>query len=290
MLNLVHISDLHFGKPYLAHVGAALHDAIHRLSPKALVVGGDLTQRAKRREFKAARAFLDRCPHIPRVVVPGNHDVPLYRVWERLCQPYGLYRRYIQEELDTVLRLEDAVIVGLDSTNPHGAIKNGRLSRAQLAWCAEVLASAPPEIYRIVALHHHLAPAPDYDHTSIMPKGKRALEFFTELKVDLMLSGHLHRAYVANSLDVYAGAKRDHGIILVQCGTSTSRRGRAREQEKNSFNWLQLTEHSIRIVHFMYFAEQERFAPTSQHEFARPNRGYLPQGVIPTDPLPHERL
>jgi 3',5'-cyclic AMP phosphodiesterase CpdA len=282
MLNLVHISDLHFGKPYIAQVGEALHDTILRMSPDVLVIGGDLTQRAKPREFQAARRFLDRLAGMPHVVVPGNHDVPLYRVWERLCQPYGLYHRYIQDELNTVLRLDRAVIVGLDSTSPQRAIKNGRLSRAQLNWCADIFASVSPEVYRIVALHHHLAPVPDYDHASLMPKGKRALEFFTDLKVDLILSGHLHRAYVANSLDVYAGAKRDYGIILVQCETSTSRRGRAREREKNSFNWLQLTEQSIRVVHYMYFSQQDRFAPTSQHEFARPNRGYLQRGVMPT--------
>ena len=282
MLDLVHIADLHFGKPYVTRVGEALHDAIHHLSPDVLVVSGDLTQRAKPHEFEAIQAFLKHHPGMPHVVVPGNHDVPLYRVWERLCQPHGLYRRYIQDDLDTVLRLEHAVIVGLDSTNPYRAIKNGRLSRAQLSWAADVFDSVPPEVYRIVTLHHHLAPAPDYERTNLIPKAKRALEFFADLKVDAILSGHLHRAYVTNSLDVYAGANRDHGIILVQCGTSTSRRGRAREQEKNSFNWLQLTEHSIRLVHYMYFSDQGRFAPTSQHEFARPNRGYLQQGVRPT--------
>jgi len=79
---------------------------------------------------------------------------------------------------------------------------------------AHIFASDSLEVYRMVALHHHLVPVPDYDHASLMPKGKRALEFFSDLKVDLIGSGHLHRAYVANSFDVYAGAKRDYGIIL----------------------------------------------------------------------------
>jgi len=80
MLNLAHISDLHFGKPYIARLGEALHDTILRMSPDVLVIGGDLTQRAKPREFQAARHFLDRLSGMPHVVVPGNHDVPLYRV------------------------------------------------------------------------------------------------------------------------------------------------------------------------------------------------------------------
>ncbi len=115
-----------------------------------------------------------------------------------------------------------------------------------------------------------------------MPKAKRALDIFTHLKVDLILAGHLHRAYVGNSLDVYAGADREHGIILAQCGTSTSRRGRGREREKNSFNWIQMTTESIRIVHYMYFHDIQGFSSVSQHEFARPSQRNLKEGLKPT--------
>lgn len=281
MLNLLHISDLHFGPPYVPEVGEALLQIIAELAPDALIMSGDFTQRAKRHQFEAAHAYLDRLPAIPRVAVPGNHDVPLLRIWERLWNPYGLYRQYIAEDLDTVLHLQDAVIIGLNSSRPCRAITNGRISTAQLQWCADVFADVPAERLRIVVAHHHFAPAPDYDHRSVMPTGKRALEVFTRLKVDLIMAGHQHRAYVGNSLDVYAGADREHGIIIVQCGTSTSRRGRAREREKNSFNWVQLTERSIRILHYMYFTQRGDFALTSQHEFARPSWGYLPKGTIP---------
>jgi hypothetical protein len=113
----------------------------------------------------------------------------------------------------------------------------------------------------------------------MMPKGKQVLEALTALKVDLILAGHLHRAYIVNSLDIYAGANRDHGTIIVQSGTTTSRRGRAREREKNSFNWVQLTAHSIRIIHYMYFTDENGFAAVSQHEFARPRYGVLRVGL-----------
>ncbi|ADJ28083.1 metallophosphoesterase family protein [Nitrosococcus watsonii] len=281
MLNLVHISDLHFGNPFLPEIGEALLHKINSLSPDLLVISGDITQRAKPEEFRAAKAYLDRMPPIPQLVVPGNHDIPLYRIFERLFQPYKLYCRYISESRNTVLRQNNAVIVGLDSTNPYFAFTNGRIRREQLDFCAEAFATASPETARIVVTHHHFAPAPDYKGGEIMPKAKRALDFFTGLKVDLILAGHLHRAYIGNSLDVYPGEDREHGIIIAQCGTSTSRRGRVREQEKNSFNRIEIMKDTIRIFHYMYFTDYKDFHPTAQHEFARlSQRNYLAESSL----------
>ena len=282
-MNLLHLSDLHFGKYYLPDAGTALLAQAALLAPDAIVISGDFTQRAKSKEFSAARVFLDQLPNVPRVVVPGNHDVPLYRVWERLLQPHTLYRRYIGGELNTVLNIKGAVIVGLDSTDPYRAIKNGRLSRDQLGFCERALASGSANDLRIVVLHHHLVPAPTFARTPPMAKAKRTLEALTELHVDLVLAGHLHRAYVGHSLDVYTGEQRDHGIIIVQCGTSTSQRGRGLEREKNSFNHINLGRDTIRITHYHYQENRGRFAPISRHTFARPNQGALKGGSSATE-------
>jgi 3',5'-cyclic AMP phosphodiesterase CpdA len=281
MLSLLHISDLHFGKPFLPEIGEVLRRKIEKLSPDLLVISGDLTQRAKPKEFRAARAYLDRVSSIPQLVVPGNHDIPLYRIFERLFQPYKLYHHYISKQRDTVFNQNNVVIAGLDSTNPYRAITNGRIHRRQLAFCAKAFTAAPAEAARIVVAHHHFSPAPDYKGGEIMPKAKRALDFFTRLKVDLILAGHLHRAYVGNSLDVYPGEDREYGIIIAQCGTSTSRRGVAREQEKNSFNRIEILADSIRIFHYMYFGDYQDFYPVAQHEFARPSQGnYLEESLL----------
>jgi 3',5'-cyclic AMP phosphodiesterase CpdA len=77
MLTILHISDLHFGPPYVPAVGAALLRAAPRMQADLIVASGDFTQRAKPEQFAQARAFLDQLPKLPRVVVPGNHDVPL---------------------------------------------------------------------------------------------------------------------------------------------------------------------------------------------------------------------
>ena len=105
-----------------------------------------------------------------------------------------------------------------------------------------------------------------------MPGAKRTREAFTRMRVDIVLAGHLHRAYVGHSLDVYAGENRDHGIIIVQCGTTTSCRGRGLEREKNSFNLITLSDSNILVVHYHYHERIAVFEPVSRHEFGRTPR------------------
>ncbi|GJL76558.1 metallophosphoesterase [Nitrosomonas sp.] len=269
MTKILHLSDLHFGKHFLPGVSEVVLAQVETLSPDVIVISGDFTQRAKPQEFEAALKFLQRLPPLPRVIVPGNHDVPLYRFWERLLHPHALYQNYLADKLDTSLYVDDAVFVGLDSTAPYRAIKNGRLSREQLAFCAHTFAAVPEDILRIVVMHHHLVPAPTFDRTWPMPQAKRTLEAFTRMRVDVVLAGHLHRAYVGHSLDVYAGENRDHGIIIVQCGTTTSRRGRGLEREKNSFNLITLSNTDIQVEHYHYHERIAIFEPVSRHTFKR---------------------
>ncbi len=279
MITLLHVSDLHFGPPFHPEVGESLQSFAHELRPEIIVASGDFSQRARPEQFAAAREFLDRLPRVPTVVTPGNHDVPLYRIYERLFDPYRHYARHISPELDTVLRVSGdpaATIVALNSTAPRRAIVNGRIHRWQIDFARQAFAETPEGELRIVVAHHHFAPPPDWEGADVMPKAKRALDAFTAMKVDMILGGHLHRAYIGNSLDVYAGADREHGIVIVQSGTSTSRRGRAREAEKNSLNVLRLDDDAIRVTHYMFFSDVGGFVPTSRHLFFR--RGRPPVG------------
>lgn len=269
LLTLLQVSDLHFGPPFLEHVGEAALRKAPELNPDAIIISGDLTQRAKRSQFEDARKFMSRLPQVPQLVIPGNHDVPLYRIFERFSNPHGVYKDVISEELNPVLRIDGAVIAGLDSTAPRSAISNGRISRWQLDHCSQVFRDAPETAIRIVVAHHHFAPAPDYLSDRGMPQARRALERFADLNVEMILGGHLHRAYVGNSLDVYPGKHRQRGIIIVQSGTTTSRRGRGREVEKNSLNLIEVRTSTITVTHFMYFREHDAFEALSRHTFRR---------------------
>lgn len=273
--DILHISDLHFGPPYHEQVGGALLAAATELDPDLVIISGDLTQRARPEQFAAARGFLGQLPSAPQVVVPGNHDVPLYRVWERLVRPRDQYRRHIADKLDRVHHFQDLVVVALDSTAPHRAIVNGRIHRTQLDLCDRVFRDLPATTLKAVVAHHHFVPAPDWEADKAMPQAKRALDRFVDLKVDLIFGGHLHRGYIGNTLDVYTGKDPDHGIIVIQCGTTTSRRGRGREREKNSFNHVRIEGDMLQVTHHLYFEQLGHFAPASRHHFPRPGRQFV---------------
>ena len=274
-LSLWQISDLHFGPPFDPVVAEAALRSVEALEPDAIIVNGDLTQRAKRTQFQEARTYLERLPAVPRIVVPGNHDVPLYRVYERLYQPHQLYQEIISPELNPILTLASATIVGLDTSAPRTAITNGLIRPWQLERCVDAFENSPPEKIRIVVAHHPFASAPDWLPDKLMPHSERAIRTFSRYGVELICGGHLHRGYVSNTLDFYPDVSRDHGILISQCGTTTSRRGRGREQFRNSFNWIEIIDDAIKITHFLYQPITDQFESFAYHVYPRQRRSTL---------------
>lgn len=273
MTRLLQISDLHFGPKFLPEVAEGVFDAVERFQPDAVVVSGDFTQRARREQFAAAASFLARFD-VPTVVTPGNHDLPLYRIWERVLAPHRLYQAHIAPELNYVVRLPAAVIVALNSTR-RLTFTNGRIRAWQLDFVHDALRDAPPDAARVVVTHHHLAPPPDFEGGNVMPRARRALRAFSECGVDVILAGHMHRSYIGSSLD-FLGRERDHrGIVVVQCGTTTSSRGRGRERFRNTLNVVEIEPDRLRIVHALWAPERRIFAPASEHVFPRGQTPYL---------------
>ena len=266
---ILHISDLHFGPPFVPVVAESLLKSIPSLNLDAVVVSGDLTQRAKRSQFEEARRFFDRLPDIPMLVIPGNHDVALWRIFERFFKPHALYCEIINPDLNPVLHVGDVVFAGLDSTSPRRSISNGRLDLRQLEHCAEVFSTVPDDKARIVVAHHQFAPGHDRVFDIAMPGARRAIEYFVDHKVEMILGGHLHRSYIGNSLDFYPGHHRDRGVIIVQCGTTTTRRGVGRERDENTFNLIEVNKQTLVVTHYLYFDESDAFAPLSKHVFPR---------------------
>jgi 3',5'-cyclic AMP phosphodiesterase CpdA len=152
MRTLVHLSDIHFGRVDARVVSPLVH-TIRGISTDLLAVSGDLTQRARRSQFVRARDFLKQLP-CQQIVVPGNHDVPLFNLAARFLSPLEGYRRYITRDLEPVFQDEEMIVVGLNSARSlpfHGA---GRLNRAQVMRAAARLKAAPPDVVRIVVTHH----------------------------------------------------------------------------------------------------------------------------------------
>ena len=100
----------------------------------------------------------------------------------------------------------------------------------------------------------------------------------------MILGGHSHRSYIGNSLSFFPGNHRDRGIIIVQCGTTTSSRGRGRERNENTFNVIDVGARTLSVMHYMYFEARREFAPLSQHIFPRPGSPFESQLVAGGQP------
>lgn len=265
MRQLLHISDIHFGPPHLSEVSDAVVDLVARCRPDRVVISGDLTQRAKPSQFQQARAFVDRLA-ADALVVPGNHDVPLYRFYERVFAPLGAYQRYFDPELEPEFEDDEMLLIGLNTA--HGwTFKDGRLTPYALRRVAARLAQAPAGIAKIIVAHHQLVPPQRYDTQRVMSGAQTALDLFSRHGVDMVLSGHLHQAYITTSEAYQPSGRRP--VLLVHSGTSTSSRGRGSERHKNTCNWIVVEQDEIVISHLEWRGDVKRFVEISRHHYPR---------------------
>jgi 3',5'-cyclic AMP phosphodiesterase CpdA len=229
---IVHLSDLHFGRVDPAVV-RALHDTVWALAPDLVAISGDLTQRARRSQFRQARTFLDGLPR-PLVVVPGNHDVPLFNLAARVFNPLGGYRRFVTGDLSPTFTDEVVWITGINTTRP-ATWKSGRVGSATLRRIEASLRTVPPATVKIVVAHH---PFDATNGTGTAP----SLVTLTAAGVDLFLTGHLHTSYAGPTALRYKTGGRS--AVVVEAATATSTRLR---QESNGFNVLRVAPGVIQV-------------------------------------------
>ena len=265
MRTIFHISDVHFGPPHLPRVRQGVLDFIERHKPDMVVLSGDLTQRAKPEQFKEARAFVDSIP-VPTLVVPGNHDVPLYRVWERVFDPFGAYKKHFSPELEPVYRDDEMLVVGIN-TAFGWTIKDGRIKLSRLLEVAEIFEKAPADIFKVVVAHHHIIPPPNFGSQRVLANAYEAMDLFSSAGVDLILSGHLHQAYIGNSEEFYPKGRPP--VVILHSGTTTSNRGRGGERERNTCNWIRVDRKSMIVSHYRWHHDLARFAEHSRHWYPR---------------------
>jgi len=240
-------------------------ELIDRLRPSFVAISGDLTQRAQPAQFRQARAFVDRIP-VPSLAVPGNHDVPLYRVWDRLFNPFGAYKKFFSPELEPVYRDDELLVVGIN-TAFGWTIKDGRITLRRLLEVEKVLRSVPDGTFKVVVAHHHLIPPPNFGTQNVLINAYEAINLFSSAGVDLVLSGHLHQTYIGNSEEFYPRGRPP--VVILHSGTTTSSRGRGGERERNTCNWIQADEKTIVVSHFRWHPNLERFAEHSRHWYPR---------------------
>jgi 3',5'-cyclic AMP phosphodiesterase CpdA len=212
MTRILHFSDVHFGAVDDRLVQPLL-DLAHTLRPDATVISGDLTQRARPDQFAAARAFVDRLPG-PTLVVPGNHDMPLWNLPLRLIAPLSRYRHAFGAE-EPRLTLPGVVIQGVNTANPF-VWKSGHLTSASTCRLTEAFAKVAPGTIRVASLHH--APVPSADGTPAdMADPAAVLASLARSGADIVLSGHTHMPHAGF-------AETAAGILFLQVGTAISTR------------------------------------------------------------------
>jgi len=269
MRTVVHLSDLHFGAIDDQRL-APLAAAITELSPELVAVSGDLTQRARVREFHQAREFLDGLAR-PLIVVPGNHDVPLYDLATRLVDPLGRFYRLIDADPMPVFEDAEIVVIGLNTARSLGGQSGGgRLSRPQVLRAADRLAAARAGTIKIVVTHHPFDVPPTHATHFLVGRAEMAMAEFARVGADLLLAGHLHVSHVGHTAERYH--VDGHSALVIQAGT-LSRRGRG---EPNTFNVLRVDGPRLSIDRMTWHDQDERFVASWTGEYERTDDGWRP--------------
>lgn len=259
MRTLVHLSDLHFGRVDYALV-QPLIDAVRALAPNMVVVSGDLTQRARTMQFIEARAFLDALPE-PQIVVPGNHDVPLWNPLARFGRALEKYRAHISDDLEPFHRDEEIAVLGLNTARSL-TIKNGRINQAQLRTVRARFGPVEPGIVRIVATHHPFDLPEGYGEEDLVGRAELSMRALAECRIDILLAGHLHISHSGHTFERYRFA--GHNALAISAGTALSNRRRG---ENNAFNVLRITSPFVRLARCAWQPEQARFMETGEEIF-----------------------
>ena len=267
-VTLIHISDLHFGGYADLSQIEGLEEFLPTLGATALVVSGDLSQRARHGEFQAAHVFLHRLRmRLPSIVVPGNHDIewwksPLDLLGER--RKYAKYLKYYGE-LRPVLEIPGAILAGAVSAygvafgsltwNLRDVAVKGHLPRSETSRITRIFAAASPELARVLVVHHNVLAGGS--GRMGLANWRSAHKRLLATGADVILCGHDH----------HEGAGQIEGGIAVS--TSGTHSYRQRGGRPSVFNLVTLDARSVHIQHFRWVPADRQFIPSDKFSFAR---------------------
>ncbi len=215
---LMHLSDIHFGREDAVAL-KAVADFARKIKPDAVIVAGDITQKGRKSEFAAARAWFESL-EIPVIAAPGNHDTPLLHMPARVVRPFRRYERYMAG-MDIVGKLTELCggEVRIAAINTARGVQ-GRLNWADgvidledLDEALGLLAKGPASAWRLLICHHPLD-EPGLSQVSVVTRrGNEALRRCAEANVDAIFTGHIH--------DAFAHAVGTTRRPMVQMGSGT---------------------------------------------------------------------
>jgi 3',5'-cyclic AMP phosphodiesterase CpdA len=272
-VQLLHVSDLHFGALADLEQIEGLEQMLPDLRPDAVVVTGDLSQRARHGEFQRARALVQAAARTaPVLVIPGNHDVAW---WARPLIPFAKaplhakYSRYFGANLAPTVTLPGAVIAG--ALTSHGvawgsltlrlrdlAVK-GHLPKREIARVRGLFEAAPREQARVLVVHHNVLRG-DISRRMGLARWRQAQRRIVASGAEVVLCGHDHEE----------GAELLGGRVVVSTAGTLCRRTRG--GRPSSFNFVTIEPTAVHITFFRWDAESRRFRASDTAAFARAAR------------------
>lgn len=252
---LLQISDTHFGTEQ-PPVVAALLDLARQIAPQVVVLSGDITQRARRAQFAAARAFADQLATTKVLAIPGNHDIPLFNVFARAFHPYANYQRAFGSVLDPHWSSPSMLVVCVNTTRPSRH-KDGEISAGQIAHVSQQLRAATPQQLRIVVTHQPVHVIRERDVENLLHGHQAAVRAWSHAGADIIMGGHIHLPYVRPLADQHRNLTRR--LWAVQAGTAVS--WRVRSKYPNSVNVLRHSPQDLtcRVERWDYDAASGEF-------------------------------
>ena len=272
-VSIFHVSDLHFGRPAVPEQIDAIERLIQERQFDVVAISGDLTQRARSGEFQRARAFIRDAERVSRtIVVPGNHDVKWWRA------PLGLgddrkmtenYRKYIDRDLEPVLRIDGATIVGINTAQGvtrHTLTWNmrdisiiGDVRKTQIEQAKLEFADGAEGAARVIVMHHNPVRG-QLSQRHGLKNTKKILGAFAELGVDLVLCGHDHQ----EAIHYVEHTKK--GTVISTAGTVSNR---SRGGRPSSVNVIAITPTTIEVSTSVWSDAMRTFVPGASQCFAR---------------------
>jgi 3',5'-cyclic AMP phosphodiesterase CpdA len=211
---------------------------------------------------------LDALPR-PQIVVPGNHDVPMYDLFARFFKPLTKYQRYITHDLEPFYFDGEIAVLGINTARSL-TIKHGRINEAQMARIRERLCAYGDEIIKILVTHHPFDLPPGYDQSELVGRARLAMGALAICRVDVLLAGHLHISHTIQTAKRYRIAS--YSALVVSAGTATSSRHRG---EHNAFNVLYINHPCIQVMRLTWQPERADFICSLSEDFVHTSEGWV---------------
>ena len=279
---LFHLSDIHFGLEDNRALDWVMQEIAEK-QPDAVAITGDLTMRARSREFEAACNWI-KSLDVPVTVEVGNHDLPYFNPIERFFDPYKRIRG-IADKVEREIDLPGLAIVPLKTVRrwqPRLNWSKGWITDAALERCLKALDALPEGVQALVAVHHPLREV-GTQGTALTKHGQKALNELAQRPVLAVLSGHVHDAFDIMEETI-------HGKVRMIGAGTLSQRVRSTPPSFNELTWdrerLEVRVRNLADVEtsdMMIDDVPEDATPPRQ-----PGEAVAPVGQVPrTDPPVH---